>query len=568
MAAASDIAVHFVIPTPCSLCDGDEDVNSFCKECHQYLCDRCKRLHDKSPFLQNHHLVPYTEGYKIKGDHCNVICDNHKERFTVFCQTCSRHICTKCLTSQSHKGHEYTDIQTYAQNVTARIQTKIAEKTTENDSLTKKIRKVSEGNKTAMQQCEDDIQEIRKNVKALVDEAKKIEKEMTDIVIQRKDEIGEEDKIMNDKIASTTSSNQHRLTDISNSLQRQSDISVVDYEREAIAALQQIQISPLPGPIDVSSKRFTPGTLDITCLRDMIGHMGTLSTQKTVTEHCRCKLREKIKTINSFSVIEGDRSGSVFWCLNVNDNKVYACIKNYTGTIDDSFDESKVVIFDGMGNRTDTVSVYKGPNYPNHIACTAEKVFVSFSVPHILQVSLKEKCVTKFAKLNEGDPGPIVITADNSILVVVQNVKKPIPMIHKFSFTGKMIQKIDLTSTVNDSNQACISDIVSYVDGQFLVRYKEKILILDRKFALINSFSLSDSWKISSRCFSCDKYGHIICANSNGGIFLLNKTGNLMQQYQIPLSNKEYIKCIAVDAQCQLWLGTNQGNIIIASYLL
>ena len=299
MAAASDVAVHFVISTPCSLCDGEEDVNSFCKECHQYLCDRCKRLHSKSPYLQNHHLIPYTEGYKIKGGH-DVVCNDHNERFTVFCKTCCRHICAKCLTSQEHKGHEYIDIHTYAQNVTDRIQRKITEKISKNDSLSDETKKVGERNKGAMQQCENDIQAVKMNVKALMNEASKIEKEMTDALNKRKEEIGEEDRKIKDKIASMTSSNQHRITDISNDLQRQSDISIVNYEKEAIAALQQIQFSNLPGPEDVSCERFASGTLDVKSMRDMIGYLVTpvpsdnhsFCTQKTVTERFRYEFIE------------------------------------------------------------------------------------------------------------------------------------------------------------------------------------------------------------------------------------------------------------------------------------
>ena len=136
MASASDIPVHFPVPTPCSLCEEEVDVNSFCKECHQYLCDRCKRLHGKSPFLKNHHLVPYTEGFIISKNY-SVFCDDHNEVFSFFCRTCNKYICNKCLASRSHRNHDYTDTNTYSEEVTDRIQKRIDDEIAKTDEMEK-----------------------------------------------------------------------------------------------------------------------------------------------------------------------------------------------------------------------------------------------------------------------------------------------------------------------------------------------------------------------------------------------------------------------------------------------
>ena len=270
MASASDIPVHFPIPTPCNLCEDDEDVNSFCKECHQYLCDRCNRLHAKSPFLKNHTIVPYAEGYKIKsdqGDH-SVVCKDHNEIFVVFCRQCNGHVCSKCLASKGHKGHDFTDLNTYADEIIERIMKKIGNATTKNEAMLNEMSKIEMQNNEAIKQCEQDIIAVRNRVATLIDEARTVESELTGLLQKRKEELKQHNEKMKDNIQSAAARNERHYSEVANNVQLQSNISVVSFETVAVHSLKQME---LIHPLSSGGIRFSPSNFDIARIKDIIG---------------------------------------------------------------------------------------------------------------------------------------------------------------------------------------------------------------------------------------------------------------------------------------------------------
>ena len=106
--------VHIV---KCELCDTQDDVNWFCKNCIKNLCNTCKKAHSKIPSLSNHEVGTIGDGRRVNRDE-KLLCEAHGELLQYRCLTCSEsnvcNICVKCIADQ-HRSHETVDLEKEAQ---------------------------------------------------------------------------------------------------------------------------------------------------------------------------------------------------------------------------------------------------------------------------------------------------------------------------------------------------------------------------------------------------------------------------------------------------------------------
>jgi len=96
-------------------CSNEQDNTavSYCGECNQYLCERCRRYHSKMTATK-HHALTSTGGkdkYNRIPKQGSKTCDKHEdEQLILFCHDCNGVVCLKCNFEQ-HKSHrcEYID---------------------------------------------------------------------------------------------------------------------------------------------------------------------------------------------------------------------------------------------------------------------------------------------------------------------------------------------------------------------------------------------------------------------------------------------------------------------------
>ena len=575
MASASDIAVHFHIPTPCSLCDEEDDVNSFCKECLQYLCDRCKRLHGKSPYLKNHHIVHYTEGYKIHKDE-SVVCEDHNEILSFFCRTCSKHICNKCLTSKTHRSHEFTDIHTYSEEVTDRIQKKIAEERAKNDVMKNEMKKIVERNNKRMRECDENIAKIKDSVDTLVDKARNLQVEMTEKQKSIKEEIVYRNQKTVEDIEFSISQNEQRLVDVATNLKRQSNVSVVGFEREVTTLLQQIQISHSPTSDDMCGVQFVSSSLDTSfvwfkTLKDLIGQevkntaLGCDDNFPSSKKEGTC-LKGELSILNKSEIPSKNSDGRPAFirrlcvidedsmCIAVDGEKLFSY---------------KLLLCNDCGNIFESLYTCGGHRnhsaFPNGVVYVDGNILVASLSSLISKVCCRTGMVTSFAEVS-GFAGSMVLTQDKCILVnIIQGDKRPV--IQKYTIEGRMLETIILSSNLDSVFTTSLSNIKPYIDGKYLVRYEQKIFKMNDNYVFEEISRLGCLLK--EFCYTSDKYGHVIFVKYDGEVFIIDHNGYLVQKYQdaIDLLKGETVSSIAVDPKCRLWLGTNRGNVIIASYM-
>ncbi|VDI44440.1 Hypothetical predicted protein [Mytilus galloprovincialis] len=107
--------------------------SQYCLDCEQYYCENCKSLHKRQKLSTNHQfqnaseLIP--EG-KSK-------CSQHKEEFTLMCNTCNVPVCTSCVAG-NHNGHTFSKLVDAIAQLRGENEKQIRDKTKEaNQNITK-----------------------------------------------------------------------------------------------------------------------------------------------------------------------------------------------------------------------------------------------------------------------------------------------------------------------------------------------------------------------------------------------------------------------------------------------
>ena len=114
-------------PRMCSSCDEGSKATSQCKDCNEYLCDKCVRAHQRVRLTKDHFIVrfalestskplPSPSPIQPVSDRPPSFCDHHDhEVLRLYCDTCASPICRECTMSK-HLGHSFIYLQDAVQN--------------------------------------------------------------------------------------------------------------------------------------------------------------------------------------------------------------------------------------------------------------------------------------------------------------------------------------------------------------------------------------------------------------------------------------------------------------------
>ncbi|KAK3086342.1 hypothetical protein FSP39_017096 [Pinctada imbricata] len=160
----------------CDLCDSVEDVNSFCKNCLQNLCDNCKKLHQKIPSLRSHDIGSIGDGRRIKKSE-DLLCSDHGEILTHFCKTCSMNVCPKCLSN--HLKHDLSNIDEEGQRMKEELEKTLEIKTKLLEEIRDSRERILQHKKKFDSVEEDVISKIERKFNMIL----KLKRDMKDVVI-------------------------------------------------------------------------------------------------------------------------------------------------------------------------------------------------------------------------------------------------------------------------------------------------------------------------------------------------------------------------------------------------
>lgn len=111
----------------CSSCDEGSPAISQCRDCNEYLCERCVMAHQRVRLTKDHviirfqdhngrHSKPQSSPIQPVSDRPPSFCTYHEhEILRLFCDTCSQPICRECTMSE-HSGHSFIYLQDAVDN--------------------------------------------------------------------------------------------------------------------------------------------------------------------------------------------------------------------------------------------------------------------------------------------------------------------------------------------------------------------------------------------------------------------------------------------------------------------
>ncbi|XP_063406013.1 transcription intermediary factor 1-beta-like [Mytilus trossulus] len=161
--------------------------SQYCIDCEEFNCENCKLLHNRQKLSRNHQFQKSSDLIPEGKSRCT----EHKEEFTLICNTCNAQICPSCVTGK-HNGHTFSKIVDVIAQLRGDNETKMRAKTHE---ANQNINKIEE----SLISFDNSVESV---IKSINDESKMI-KRMIDtsvaqmIALVKEQSKKEKDKLMN-----------------------------------------------------------------------------------------------------------------------------------------------------------------------------------------------------------------------------------------------------------------------------------------------------------------------------------------------------------------------------------
>ncbi|XP_021344564.1 uncharacterized protein LOC110444515 [Mizuhopecten yessoensis] len=99
------------VPDPCAWCENIQDVNWYCNDCQEALCDGCKESHQRARKTRNDVVVPITRAIKQNQAFLSEVCKTHHGKSCdLYCCDCEIMMCATCFT-EKHSQHVFKNIE-------------------------------------------------------------------------------------------------------------------------------------------------------------------------------------------------------------------------------------------------------------------------------------------------------------------------------------------------------------------------------------------------------------------------------------------------------------------------
>ncbi|XP_033756597.1 uncharacterized protein LOC117339231 [Pecten maximus] len=95
----------------CVLCDSEDNVNWYCNDCQEALCNRCRECHTRGKKTKNDDVVPIEKADRQDDKPVPEVCKLHSGKLCdVYCCECDMLLCLQCF-SQTHKHHNWKPLE-------------------------------------------------------------------------------------------------------------------------------------------------------------------------------------------------------------------------------------------------------------------------------------------------------------------------------------------------------------------------------------------------------------------------------------------------------------------------
>ncbi|KAK3104406.1 hypothetical protein FSP39_001344 [Pinctada imbricata] len=254
--ASSRIGAQEAMIKPCDLCEDEENVNWFCKNCDQNLCDGCKKTHLRSNVSKSHAVLSISEGFEMGKKNISNMCRDNDDPCLFLCRTCDKNICPTCL-SMEHKVHDFVEMRKLHCEMHKPLDRVIKSKEDEMKTMTKNYEDLTEHANESECYLKERYAFIDDRVKAIKLAADNEGQELKEYLQEQKEQGDKEVKMGQSKIHIHSQVYQKEIETVRRELRLQTGSSLKGFVKESVSKLESLL--PMAIAVPNLNQRFTEG---------------------------------------------------------------------------------------------------------------------------------------------------------------------------------------------------------------------------------------------------------------------------------------------------------------------
>ena len=519
---------------PCDICDGTDDVNSFCVNCKQNYCDNCKKGHLRSASSKHHKFLSIGDGLlasKRQGDTCT----EHNDQVLFFCKTCGKATCSACVTGK-HKKHDFDLISQMVSGMREKLEKTAAYKENEIENVCEQINSATITSRYT-ENAEKNISIIKETVEDWIEGLHTVNKEL----IKQEQKEAEEGMKHSERDARISEEiiNQclNELHDVKVKLRICSDAALIQHESEISGQLAAIAVPSSPiynKPLPIINMR-KPTTDSIRAILEIQKVLPQQATPKIGVAYVPPKLLDNLQVISRFKL-----PGSVFDIATLPGSMAWITIRYQTMLVDIN---GKILVQTKSRIRSAVAALSNGD------------VLFTSSDNVISRIDQTGK-VSVFSDIRSYVSA--ILTMNNDVFVAVED------KIFKLDHTGRK-------QTTLNCNVVALTSMpggeVAAIDG------KERMMMIQvsdcRVMYKDKDVSIGSREVPAGTAFTADQHGRIIRGHASGKtIHVFQVEGEnvtRLKDYNVDMLGYG-LYSVDTDDSGNLWIGTIRGGVIIAKY--
>ena len=572
------MASDLMNPAQCNICEAAA-AKFNCNTCGDALCATCKGYHLKSKGTKHHKIVPYAEKLNPKYL-AGLICPKHQTHGPKFwCDTCDVPICDLCITSNEHKGHEYSDITA---TLSKRRDAMLAEMKTIRDQTIEEWKEVFKQANTITAKFENDIDVINKE---LVARAKAMHKQVDDILATSQKilqqlkasnlpKLQQQEKYLEDKLRQM----KEDVERYENQLRDADPNALLRFKQDSV---QSKGMSKPPGLETASPPVFTMGQIDTNALQNMFGQLSTeVIPQKTgdlakkpptgpPNPQPTASSDEGKNTVTSSGVHSVGRSlipnPSIQHQFDVGyPYPLIACVEGGLAWVKTGLTSiprgTTLQLVDKRGSISDKITV---DHIINYMAVAADG--------NLLLADSHNKCIKSVSKQKKismlfstgGSPEGLCCLNNGEIVVTFPQDKK----VKMYNRNGKITQSFD---HIKFEYPYRVTENI--INQDIYIRDKMKLIAIKADGKLRYEYTGQGDSKLEPWDVCTDQMGHVFITDYlNHQIHILDQEGQFIQYLMTSQHGLKQPFTIDVDREGYVWVGEyvggDKGRVKVARYL-
>ena len=561
-----------VVNNICDLCE-QETYEWKCIECEQFICKKCKRIHERSAATKGHHILSLKDVTSVSS--YETTCKTHKSRqFQLYCKNCLVLICNRCITS-THEGHKFCDVDKIADQKKRLLEDSF-------DVLRESLRKANDEaekmhreNRKTLKTYDSVIQRLDDHVLKTIKEIEQCQEELVKSIQVAKTEASGEVKNYESKLQEKKSQICTLINEIEIALKSNDNLRIVQCHSFLDGSMDTIPTEM--ESLEIVIPKFLPVHENFPVKPEVL--LGIIEFETT-----KLRKRQLLKKKNStLSVLSTDAdAGSIavttikhsFQIESLKDRSIgcIAVASDNEAWIACPYDQNITLVRRNGSLIKEILTKFNISDIA--ISKTGALLATSSETNSLKIISSNGESISDFFQTGLSEPHGISVTKNGEILICLTD--GDFGHVARVSAGGKLIQEYDTYIVRNQSfllrrPVRCVETLNG--DICILDEAAKKIVVLDQNGMLRYLWDgpLIDSKRrhIEPSGLACDDRGNILVTDyDNNAIYIIDSERNLTEILQI-VEKKHALKepyGIAIHADKFVWVGCDDGIVHVMRY--